>query len=982
MYRLLVLFFLAGTALTATQAQDRCGTVPYDEQRHRQNPALESPEAFETWMRNMRQQGRQTQGAQRTHATVTIPVVVHVIHAGEAIGTGRNILTAQIESQLRVLNEDFQRLNADRTLTPTEFLGVAGAFDVEFVLAKRDPEGLPTDGIVRVAGPQPSWTIDNNQALKSLSYWPADDYLNVWVVELTDLLGYAQFPVSNLPGTNEGPKDALTDGVVVDFRSFGSRDDGPFGIALDPKYDKGRTATHEVGHFFGLRHIWGDENGCDGTDHVDDTPNQSIETRGCPSHPQTSCAAVKMFQNYMDYTDDRCMNIFTAGQVSRMDIVLSNSPRRASLASSLGAIPPVAMANDLGIRAVVAPKATACPGASTPIVEVRNYGTNTITSARIALRVNNVLAETKNVSLSLAPLATAEVVFAPVNLPDASTVELTFDIEETNGTSDGNAANDSRQQSVSVPATISVPFFESLASVPPTWTIQNPDGLISWAPITSSGGVQSQYINFYDYEDEGARDYLITPRLVLDQPAAVLQFDRAYAKFSNTEVDRLRVSVSASCDFSQAQVVFDKAGDALATAPGTTARFIPTPAQWITETISLGSVNGSTVQIAFEGINDFGNNLYLRNVRLLTSPLADAALVAIEEPSPVTCERTVTPRVRVQNTGSGVPITALQLRVQVNNGAAAPLTISGLNIPEGEQELLALGTYPLATGENTLTVEIIGVNNGPEQITDNNLSSKRVIVNEAADIAPLRERFETVNPAWTIVSQGTDPEWTYRRTNKGQSLRYEAFEHPFGAESWLVSPVLDLTQPVNPILYFDLSYRSRSTEPNETIRLLGSTDCGITFFELLPALDLPGQPLASAWVPASDADWQLQTVNLQPLAGADRARVAWVVTSGNGNNLYLDNIEFFIANNKPSFPVEEAVAIYGKNPVTLTFNLAERQDVRLQLLNLLGQPILDTTLPNTLNQTYTLDTTMGLSGLYIVRLQMGNQRVARKIYLD
>jgi gliding motility-associated-like protein len=183
--------------------------------------------------------------------------------------------------------------------------------------------------INRIKGSKPSWTIQDNEELKSLIYRAAEDYLNIWVCDLTDYYGYAQFPLSTLPGIENSLTNRLTDGVIISYKNFGSIDYGNFD--LDPAYNKGRTAVHEVGHFFGLRHLWGDAVGCGGTDYVIDTPSQSSQTSGCPIHPQPDCSTAKMFQNYMDFTDDACMNMFTKGQVDRMRIVLENSPRRASL---------------------------------------------------------------------------------------------------------------------------------------------------------------------------------------------------------------------------------------------------------------------------------------------------------------------------------------------------------------------------------------------------------------------------------------------------------------------------------------------------------------------------------------------------------------------------------------------------------------------------------------------------------------------------
>jgi hypothetical protein len=196
-------------------------------------------------------------------------------------------------------------------------LSTAGSLNIEFVLAKQDPDGQPTDGILRVDGNRDQWSIGLESEFKALSYWPAEDYLNVWIIKFTGFLGYAQFPVSSgLPGLEDEDNNRLTDGVILDYRVFGTDDAGPFN--LDDQYNRGRSTTHEVGHFLGLRHIWGDTNGCGADDFTNDTPIQDEETYDTPNHPLLdACSPAIMFQNYMDYTDDVSMNLFTDEQVDK-----------------------------------------------------------------------------------------------------------------------------------------------------------------------------------------------------------------------------------------------------------------------------------------------------------------------------------------------------------------------------------------------------------------------------------------------------------------------------------------------------------------------------------------------------------------------------------------------------------------------------------------------------------------------------------------
>jgi hypothetical protein len=287
-----------------------CGTMPVHERLLRTDPAYMEARvrsenaAFEAMVFRAE--------AARTGITV-IPVVVHVVHKTNA----QNISDAQIQSQIDVLNRDFRKTNPDIASIPAAFAPFAADARIEFELATTDPGGAATDGITRTKTTTNAFTDDN--AVKAASSggadpWPRDDYLNIWVCELnTDgLLGYAQFP--------GGP--AATDGVVILHSAFGTT-----GTAAAP-FNLGRTSTHEIGHFLNLRHIWGDDgNGCSGDDFVVDTPNCAGPNRGVPTFPKVTCGNGPngdMFMNYMDYTDDRGMFMFTAGQVLRMQTCLDN----------------------------------------------------------------------------------------------------------------------------------------------------------------------------------------------------------------------------------------------------------------------------------------------------------------------------------------------------------------------------------------------------------------------------------------------------------------------------------------------------------------------------------------------------------------------------------------------------------------------------------------------------------------------------------
>ncbi|MDQ3784906.1 MAG: zinc metalloprotease [Actinomycetota bacterium] len=253
--------------------------------------------------------------AQRvTQKLITIPTVVHVVYKRDR----ENIAKEQIKSQIEVLNGDFRASNADSSKVPDAWKGLVGEAKIEFVLASRDPDGSSTDGINRTRTARDSFGTGDSVKTKSgggAPPWPSDRYLNIWVCNLAGgLLGYAQFP--------GGP--ARKDGVVILYTAFGTK-----GTVQAP-FNRGRTATHEVGHWLNLRHIWGDTPDCSGGDRCPDTPNAKGPNYGKPAFPHITCdngPNGDMFMNYMDYVDDAAMFMFTPGQVTRMNATLAG-PRK------------------------------------------------------------------------------------------------------------------------------------------------------------------------------------------------------------------------------------------------------------------------------------------------------------------------------------------------------------------------------------------------------------------------------------------------------------------------------------------------------------------------------------------------------------------------------------------------------------------------------------------------------------------------------
>jgi hypothetical protein len=317
----------------ATQAQEqRCGFT------HKSN--LEQEKIIKQLISQKAQSNARTE-----EKTYTIPVLFHIIQTDNPNDDVNKITKTQIDEQLKVINEDYNRLNADTVRTPEMFKNMVGKISINFVLAKTDNNGvvLKEEGIIRhTKFGKTEWQLsDFERDVKPQTIRNPYKYLNIWVVnELKDggnrLLGFAQFPdFSPLNGLDPIYGTVFTDGVIITSRTLVSL--GQIN-PIEYRYGYGRTLTHELGHFLGILHTFSDIRGlCTDNDFCEDTPRLSYPTEerfSCQSLDKNKCETIAMPENFMDYTNDACMNLFTKCQVERMKLVLEKCPRRKELTTS------------------------------------------------------------------------------------------------------------------------------------------------------------------------------------------------------------------------------------------------------------------------------------------------------------------------------------------------------------------------------------------------------------------------------------------------------------------------------------------------------------------------------------------------------------------------------------------------------------------------------------------------------------------------
>ena len=311
----LIFFFIN---ICALYAQRSCGTPKYLEEIEKTNTSsARNILAANRFVLQQTEKFKEFKEADAKLPVIQIPVVFHILYNNAA----QDVTEEQVKSQLAVLNNDFRFKNSDALKIPERFKSFAADIQIEFVLAKVDPNGRLTSGIVKKFTNVPEWVLDDKIKYNKFNgddAWDSKSYLNIWVGNLQKTLGYS----SPIGGSGE------KDGIVISTIAFGT-------INRFGAYNLGRTAVHEVGHWLGLKHIWGDE-AC-GDDLVEDTPPQAGFTSGCPNNFRNTCNVNKlgdMYMNYMDFTNDACLLMFTEGQKQRMRATFDLGGPRFSLLQS------------------------------------------------------------------------------------------------------------------------------------------------------------------------------------------------------------------------------------------------------------------------------------------------------------------------------------------------------------------------------------------------------------------------------------------------------------------------------------------------------------------------------------------------------------------------------------------------------------------------------------------------------------------------
>jgi hypothetical protein len=542
-----------------------------------------------------------------------IPVVFHIVLSNPNIVTD-----AQIQAQLNILNKDYFGSNEDSVKIPSAFKSLFGKSGIQFCLAERTPDGESTTGIERIATAQNSFLTDDkvkHSSTRGANIWSSDKYFNVWICNLSnDVIGYSTFPADGF---------VEEQGVVIDYRTL------PGGSLSN--YNTGKTLVHESGHFFNLIHIWGDDHGgCGGSDDIDDTPNQANSTTGCFTGIKTDNCTPSgngiMYQNFMDYTDDACMVMFTKEQVQRMEAALVTL--RPSLLHSNACTPPVVKNFDAQIKAVNQPEQRICSNSFTPLVTIRNRGLQTLNSLNIHTIIDGGIITTYTWKGSLVTSATLDITLNSLTTTPGNHI-LTVYISSPNNNPDEDATSDTITSAFQyyLPVAGVSESFEGTAFPPAGWDVLNPDKAVTWKRVTgvAKTGNASVMMDNFNYSATRNKDDLRLPNITIPNvDSAFLSFNVAAAAYNalnapNNDWDTLEVLISTNCGQSYTSLHKKWGGSLVTRTTPATSFYVPAQNEWRKDSLNLADyINRENILIAIRNTGGNENAIYLDDINLRT----------------------------------------------------------------------------------------------------------------------------------------------------------------------------------------------------------------------------------------------------------------------------------------------------------------------------------------------------------------------------
>ncbi|CAG5016731.1 hypothetical protein DYBT9275_05622 [Dyadobacter sp. CECT 9275] len=612
--KLLPVFFLLIWS-NVLKAQEKCGSMLLLENRFKTQPSLKILYDQEEFRFQQQVSQRIKSGASfRTTSLVTIPVVFHIVVSRQS-----NVTDAQVMAQLDTINKDYAGINGGASRIPSYFKDLFGQSGIQFCLAQRTPDNQPSTGIVRYTTSSGSFNYltENvkHAATGGADAWDTSKYLNIWICSLSGgILGYSSFP-------GQGADNEK--GVVVDYNSLPG--------ANNQVYNQGKTLTHEIGHFFSLRHIWGDDEGaCTGSDNIDDTPNQSNSTATCATGVVTDrCTPASpgiMYQNFMDYSPDNCLLMFTKMQVARMEAAYNSY--YSLMASSNGCLPVDLKNNDSNLKSVTSPEQRLCQDTFVPTLILRNNGLQALRSVNIYAKMDNGTTLSYSWTGNLATFAETTVNLSQFEVGEGDHI-LTVYTASPNGVQDEDTSNDEKSVSFIYYAPFPPPVVESFENTfpPAGWDIVNPDGLTSWEKTTVAAktGSASARIHNYEYSSIGQKDYLRSPNVnIAGVDSAFVSFQLAAATYTSTnsqstQWDTLQVLISTDCGKTYTSIYKKWGANLITRSAATRIAFTPAQNEWRKEEINIGSyINSGNILIAFMNTTANENDIYLDDINIRT----------------------------------------------------------------------------------------------------------------------------------------------------------------------------------------------------------------------------------------------------------------------------------------------------------------------------------------------------------------------------